>query len=119
MAQGYYNNFTHSDNSSSAGLNPLTPQQYQHPGSVTIQVMKEDGIDVSLSPVRFLTQHMMDQAGHIYVLTNSNDCPNYLLNSNKVSFWKVDDPSGKQIEEFRKIQDLIKSKIQNIVKPQD
>lgn len=39
----------------------------------------------------------------------------FLLDSGKVTFWPIEDPYETSVDNFRKIRDLIKSKIKSII----
>lgn len=115
MAEGYYNHFTSSKNATSAGCNPLTPQQFNAPYKHGIQVMQEDGIDISNQKVKLITQEMADAADAIYVMTFKDDLPDYILNSPKTVYWDIDDPFDMPIEQVREIQQQVKEHVKSVL----
>ena len=116
MAEAYYNSFTNSNNGSSAGVLDFTPLKYSHPAEEVIQAMKEDGIDVSQNKVKYITEEMARQSDKIIIMCHKEQCPDFLLKSSKVIFWPVDDPFGTDLDNFRKIRDVIKAKVISIIK---
>ncbi|MBT3836572.1 hypothetical protein HOD05_00610 [Candidatus Woesearchaeota archaeon] len=114
MAEAYYNHFTHTKNASSAGTLDFTPEKYKIPLKPVIEVMKEEGIDISQQKVEFVTQEMVDTNDKIYILCKKEKCPEFLLNSNKIEIWDIKDPFGESHEVFRKTREIIKNKIEEI-----
>ena len=115
MAEGFYNHFTSSKDAISAGTSFRTPVEYTKPLSEAIAVMKEIDIDISQYKVKQVSQEMVNFANKIYVLTKKDDCPSYILNSDKTTFWDIDDPFNSSIEKFRQVRDLIRSKVKSIL----
>lgn len=115
MAEAYYNHFAKSNGAKSAGISHTAPQKYPRLVDEVIQVMKEDGIDVSDKKVKTVTKEMADESDKIFVMCDKEECPEFILDSAKVDFWKIDDPYGTSIDNFRKTRDLIKSKVKNLI----
>jgi arsenate reductase len=78
---------------------------------VTVQVMREKGIDLSPNKPKLITNQMVQEADTIIVMGCSAEgfCPAPLLN--KVVDWKIEDPKGKPIEKVREIRDEIERKV--------
>lgn len=55
MAEAFYNKYTNSVAAKSAGVLDYTPAKYVHPTREVIEVMKEEGIDVSNQFVKTVT----------------------------------------------------------------
>lgn len=115
VAEAYYNHFTNTTDAYSAGTDPTTPSRYDRPIDEVIQIMHEEGIDVSNNVIKTITEELVAAADKIYVLTNKHNCPKYLINSTKVTYWRINDPFGATIENFRKTRDKIRQKVQNII----
>lgn len=115
MAEGFYNHLTESDGASSAGVYQFTPKQYSHPVSSVVEAMKEEGVDISKNKVKSVTRKMVKEADKIYVMCQKDKCPSFLLDSKKVTFWRIKDPYGRGTKELKKIRDLIKSKVESIL----
>lgn len=115
MAEAYYNQFTKSNDASSAGILDFTPQKYGKPIASVIQVMEEEGIDVSSQRVKTLTEEMIEKNNKVFAMCKKEESPQFLLNSKKVTFWEISDPFGTSSDNFRKIRDEIKEKVISIV----
>ena len=115
MAEGYYNHFTKTNDAKSAGVSDTAYKKYPRPVDEVVQVMKEDGINVSEKKVKKVTQEMIDESDKIFVMCEREMCPTFLLNSDKAVFWEVEDPYEMSIDGFRKIRDIIKSKVGQVI----
>lgn len=115
MAEGFYNHFTGQQNASSAGTDPTTPARFKHPRIDIIQVMMEEGIDVSQKIVKTVAEQMIREADRIFVLCKKEECPDFLVHSEKTVFWSIRDPFEMNLEETRKIRDEIKAKVLSIL----
>lgn len=111
MAEAYYNFFTKTKDAFSAGVSKNAPEKYMHPVKEVVEAMNEDGIDVSRNKVKTLTKEMVAFADKIFVLCERELCPAFLADSQKVTFWEVEDPYNTPLEDFIKTRDLIKSKV--------
>ena len=115
MAEAYYNHFTNSNDAFSAGVLDFTPTKYGHPTKEVVEVMKEEEIDVSQKIVKYITEKMVKESDKIFIMCKKEECPDFLLNSNKVNFWEVSDPFGTSLDNFKKIRDIVKSKVSSIL----
>jgi arsenate reductase len=87
-----------------------------HPTSVVnsnaTEVMKEAGVDITDQYPKLLD----DIPGDLDILITMGCgvvCP-FVPNRHKED-WGLDDPAGKSIEEFRKVRDIIKLKVEELV----
>jgi arsenate reductase len=78
-----------------------------------ITVMHELGLDLSKQTRKQLTPEMVQEADKIIIMDEKENLPDYLLNSGKIVFWKVDDAAGTDLQFHRKIRDQIKALIEN------
>ncbi len=115
IAEGYYNFFTKSDNAYSAGISDSTPLEYSHPTKEVIQIMREEGIDTSEKIVKSVTEEMADNADKIFIMCPKERWPQFLLDSNKITFWDIDDPYDTSIENHRRVRDEIKGKVRQLI----
>mgnify|MGYP001610328322 FL=1 len=115
IAEGYYNFFTKSDNAYSAGISDSTPLKYSHPTKEVIQIMGEDGIETSEKIVKSVTEEMADNADKIFIMCPKERWPQFLLDSNKITFWDIDDPYDTSIENHRRVRDEIKGKVRQLI----
>lgn len=115
MAQGWFNHYTQSQKGSSAGTNPLAAHLFSHPTNEAIQVMAEEGIDISGQPVTALTPEIASRAEQIIVLCQIEDCPEYLRQHSNIIYRHVEDPFGKNLDEYRSAREQIRLIIQELV----
>jgi arsenate reductase len=82
---------------------------------VVIQVMQEEGIDLSGNTPKLITNQMVQEADVIIVMGCSAEgfCPAPLLS--KVVDWGIEDPKGKPIERVREIRDEIEGKVRMLL----
>ncbi len=93
------------------GINPLT-----------VKVMQEDGVDISLQRSKELTTEMLDHANLVITLCSSADekCP-LLPKGIMKRHWSLEDPAktmgNKQqiLAQFRLVRDKIKTLVENLV----
>lgn len=116
MAEAFYNYFTQSNDAWSAGVDLTTPERYPHvknhpSAEFVIRVMKEEGIDVSEQKVKMVTKKMVENSERIVVMCKKKDCPGFLLEYPKITFWDIKDPYGLGLEGTREVRGIIKSKV--------
>lgn len=78
-----------------------------------LDVMSEEGIDVSKAIRKQVTEKMVTEADRVIAILEDDELPEYLVNSPKLTRWRVTDPKGKNLDETRKIKNEIKEKILN------
>lgn len=115
MAEAFYNHYTKTKDASSAGTDPLTPSKYVNPSKEVCKIMQEEGIDISKNKVKFVTEEMVKEANKIFILCKKELCPDFLLNSNKISYLEIEDPYKMDLEGTRKIKNIIKDKVKLMV----
>ncbi len=80
---------------------------------LVIEVMHEVGIDISNLESKKVDS--WDWADRLFIMgfDAEESCPVSYLH--KLENWDLDNPKGKHIEEYRKVRDLIKEKIEILV----
>ena len=87
----------------------------------TVEVMREEGMDVSVHRGKCITPSLLRKADFIFIMERGHR--GIILNmlptlDSKIRFLKRDgevpDPIGKPIEEYRRIRNIIKEEVQNI-----
>lgn len=119
MAEGYFNHLTGSESAASAGVSPFTPHRFSGPDKKVIQVMAEEGIDISGKQVKLITRQMADDADVICVITFEDEVPGYIRDSGKVEYWDIADPWGEHIDVVRATRNKIKEKVQALIASSD
>ncbi len=115
MAEGYYNHLTQTDEASSAGVDPKTPAKYPQLPDYISAIMAEEGIDISHQLVKLITDEMVREAEKIYVMCSREACPDFLVESDKVTYWNIEDPFEMSTDELRKIRNQIKERVESIL----
>ncbi|TXI32202.1 MAG: low molecular weight phosphatase family protein [Niabella sp.] len=116
IAEAYYNELSHDITAISAGVDPLTPSKYPKLVYPVIEVMAEDGIDVTNKKVKYITEEMVISAKEIIVMCDKGLCPKFLQNSDKVIYWDIPDPYNTSIGNFRIIRNQIKEKVVELIR---
>lgn len=82
-----------------------------------LDVMNEEGVDVSKYTRKQLTKEMVDGSDRVIaIIEDTEPLPDFLLNSPKLTRWNVPDPKGQDLEFTREVRDGIKIRIQNLLK---
>jgi len=110
MAEAFLNRFFKNAKALRAGVKP---DEKIHPW--TIQVMQEVGINVSQQKPKLLAEDLMKKADKIIIMDSDlqKDIPEQYLS--KVENWQIEKLLGKSIENVRKIRDIIKEKIEELI----
>jgi arsenate reductase len=106
MAQAFFERMAPEHQAVSAGSEPAAAV---HPA--VLQVMKEVGIDLSDRTPRRVDRAMLDQADHV-ISMGCDDPAVCDYPGRKVEDWSLEDPSGKPIDEVRRIRDDIQYRVQ-------
>lgn len=115
MAEGYYNHLTQTNEASSAGVDPKTPAKYPQLPDYICAIMEEEGIDISHQLVKLITDEMVKGAEKIYVMCSREACPDFLVHSDKVTYWPIEDPYQMDTDGLRKIRNQIKERVESIL----
>jgi len=80
-----------------------------------IDCMEEEGVDVSNSFRKQLTESMLNDADTVIFMSDAFDpIPEYLVNNKKVISWNVDNPKGMDLAGHKRVKDEIKSLIETL-----
>ncbi len=84
-----------------------------------VEVMREVGIDISGNKPKLLTMDMIKWADVVVTMGCSIEevCPAPMLRAMKVKLieWNIPDPKGKPIGEVRRIRDMVRSKVEELI----
>ena len=106
MAAAFFNNIC--DRAKACAISAGTePGERVHPE--VIEVMKEEGIDLSGAKPQFLSTELAKQATLLVTMGCGDTCP-YVPGLNKLD-WPLVDPKGKPLEVVRKIRDEIRQRV--------
>lgn len=121
MAEAFFNklNQNKENESWSAGA-----QVYEHEGETigenkkagfVVDVMNEEGIDVSDNVRNQLTSEMADDSDKIIMMADKELLPDFLKDSDKIVFWSVMDGKDTSYETHVQIRDEIKELVEKLI----
>jgi len=109
MAEAFLNKLSKNWRAVSAGINP---DEEIHP--LTLEVMREIGVDVSKQKPKKATLKMIREADKIVVMGVGTDfIPERYLH--KVEKWEIEEPYRKPIVKIREIRDQIREKVEELI----
>lgn len=88
-------------------------ENYHEVKPLAVQVMEESGIDMSDHRPKLLSD-IPDEIDILITMGCNVVCP-FIPNSHSED-WGLDDPSGGPIEDYRHTRDLIKIKVEDLIK---
>jgi protein-tyrosine-phosphatase len=91
------------------------PAGFVHPDA--IKVMKEIGIDISSQYSKGVDQIPVKDIDYLISMGCGDTCP--VVSAKNRLEWQIEDPMGKGIEDFRKVRDIIGSKVETFLKSLD
>jgi len=78
--------------------------------------MEEIGFDIRNNTSKLLTPDLLKEADRTYVMAEKETWPDYLKEeSQKVTFWDIEDMCGQSIDDFRKGRDQIAQLIDQLI----
>jgi arsenate reductase len=86
------------------------PGERVHPE--VVQVMKEEGIDLSSAKPQLLSTELAQKATLLVTMGCGDACP-YVPGLKKLD-WPLEDPKGKPLEVVRKIRDDIRERVKGL-----
>ncbi len=83
--------------------------------SLSVQVMKEIGIDLDEQQPKLLSNNMIESSFKTINMgcVDKKSCPSLFVND--VLDWNISDPKEKSIDEVRKIRDQIKTEVISLI----
>jgi arsenate reductase (thioredoxin) len=89
-----------------------TPAEEIHP--VVLEAMEEIGVDLSAERPKPLRDDVVRNADVVVTMGCGDACPIYP--GKRYEDWTLDDPSGRSLEEVRRIRDEIESRVRDLVR---
>lgn len=86
------------------------------PPIFALEIMQEEGLDLSNSIMSQLTRKMVDEADKVVVMAEADTLPDYLSKSDKSIFWDVPSAAWQPINEVREIKEQIKARVEELVR---
>ena len=84
--------------------------------SPAVAYLKELGVDISQNLRTQLTSEMVQQADRVIVMADRDNWPDYLRDSDKVTFWDIEDTRGLGSDEAQPLLDEIKRRVEELVR---
>ena len=78
-----------------------------------IKVMREDGIDISGAKSKGFEDLAVKDFDHVITLGCKDVCP-FVPAGDHIE-WEIEDPKGKDIETFRRVRDIIKKNVKELI----
>jgi arsenate reductase len=124
MAKAFYNHLTGTYDADAAGTHVLEQGQTiaerkaasASKNFFVIDVMKDEGIDISHYLRRQIAQDDLQRYDVIIGMTKASELPQWLLGSSKYTHWEVEDPRGQDYKTTAKVRDLIKEQVRRLIK---
>jgi len=110
MAEAFFNRLAKWSKAESAGTRPA-----KSVNPLAVEAMAEVGIDISGAKPKMLTLEMLEGADRVVTMgcLSGELCPAALVPTED---WGIEDPAGKSIEKFREVRDVIRKKVEELVK---
>ena len=80
---------------------------------VAVQVMAEDGIDITGEAPKVLTTEAVKESDVVITMGCGDACP--IFPGKRYEDWELTDPAGRPIEEVRPIRDDIKARVSALI----
>jgi arsenate reductase len=123
MAAAFYNKLSGTNNAESAGTHVWKPGQtllerkHELKGkSYIVDVMAEEGIDVSNAVQTQLTKDMLKNYDLVVNMAGVKYTPKWLKDSPNYEFWKVRDAMGRNHQVTVRARDAVKQKVTDLLK---
>ena len=97
-----------------ARTNPPT-RSLRDTGSSAISYMREEGVDVSEKLRDQLTAEMVQEADKVIVMAQKETWPDFLRDSDKVTYWDINDPARLSGDATLSIYNEIKRRVEQLV----
>lgn len=123
MAMTFYNQMTNTNDADSAGTEVTAPGETLQQRTIrrngkifVVEVMKEEGLDMSDNVQTQVTIQMLDRYDMIINMAGIDHTPEWLSNHPKHIVWNVEDPGGKSRRATVIARDIIKAKVKELIK---
>lgn len=88
-------------------------EEYPEVKPLAIEVMEEAGVDMSEHHPKLMTD-LPDEVDYLITMGCNVVCP--FLPNRFMEDWGLDDPSGGPIDDFRETRDIIREKVEDLIK---
>lgn len=118
MAEAFFNKLSKKNKSFSAGIytNEHKGKKLSNIGKKVVKCMANVGYNISNRSPKQIKHEMIKTADKIIVMADKKLLPDYLRDSDKVTYWNVKDPKQKSYNFHVKIRNKIKSLVKKLIK---
>ena len=81
-----------------------------------IDVLEEAGVDVRKATRNQISQKAFDESDIVVVMAEKETLQDYLVDSEKVHYWEIEDPKGKSLEDTRNAREEINKLVKGLIK---
>ena len=118
MAEAIFNSLAEGKAiSSSCGVDPKDAEgtRVGERGPLVARCMKEIGLYISDNVSKAITKDMFDTADLVVSMVDKSALPEYAQNSDKVTFWKIENPHFLDYDGNVKVRDTIYKNVAELV----
>jgi arsenate reductase len=117
MAEAFLNHFAHERGLNVRAISAGTLPRFREINPVAVQAMNEVGISMEGQTPKQMKQGDVDNAARVITMHCGVDpvrCPSGLPET--CEDWNLEDPAGQPIEKVREIRDVIREKVEALLK---
>lgn len=89
--------------------------EYSDGAKNVVACLAEEGIDITKNTRKSVEQSELDTYDRIVVMAEPELVPDWLSAHEKYEYWYIEDPRYKGLEETKKTQELIKSRVLSLI----
>jgi len=120
LAEALFNNLTKGKHTAISAGTKVIREDANREGQIIsdpniITVMKEEDIDVSQNVRNQFTPEMLKEADKVVVMSEPENTPTFLSQSEKAIFWNVSDTYNQNLEFVREVRDKLKVLVSNLI----
>lgn len=122
MAAAYYNHLTGTSDADAAGTEveisgeKLGDRRNRRGGTRVIEVMLDEGIDLTNKEQTQLEENMLNQYDQVISMADHQYTPSWLRKHPRFIYWEVKDPGGKDIAAAKIARGIVKQKVEALIK---
>jgi len=116
MAMEYFKTFSYGKTASAGTRVTVEDERIgdREDAQNVIEVMREDGIEMSSNTRTTLTPEMINSFDKVIVMAEPDRTPEWLSESPKFEYWEIPNVNGMPNEELRAVRNDIKSKVSEL-----
>jgi len=119
MADAFFNDLANEHAAISAGTHVKSENEGCPISKITEKVtlcMREAELEVADNIMNQLTEEVVDESDVVVAITPKDTLPEYLQTSSKLVVWNIPDAGGTDMDFHRKVRDMVKSGVEELIK---